>query len=125
MVYVGLPSREERKSLLDSKLERTLKRRRQSQQQEGRNGMGGKEEEITDIDTNTIASITNGYTGADITNLCRIASINAVREWLGGGGSGKAGVRVEERHFREAVSKLRPSCDPSLEHSLRSWNARG
>ncbi|RLF05987.1 MAG: AAA family ATPase, partial [Thermoprotei archaeon] len=55
-----------------------------------------------DVDLAKIAEITEGYTGADLANLCREAAILALRE------AGKP-TKVEMKHFMRALEVVKPS----------------
>ena len=48
---------------------------------------------------------TDGYTGADIEELCRRASMLAIREFIakGNGKERLASLKVEKKHFDEAM----------------------
>ena len=55
-----------------------------------------------DVSLEYIAERTEGYTGADLENLCREAGMAAIRE---------GSERVHMRHFEEALGIVRPSVD--------------
>ena len=55
-----------------------------------------------DVDLARIADITEGYTGADLANLCREAAILALRE------AGRP-TKVGMRHFEKAMEVVKPS----------------
>ena len=54
------------------------------------------------VDLEEIATLTEGFTGADLENLCREAGMAAIRD-----GSDV----VERRHFDEGLKVVRPSVD--------------
>lgn len=49
-----------------------------------------------------------GYTGADLAALVREASMQAIKEFMTGGGESKQ-LSVCSRHFTSALEKIRPS----------------
>ena len=55
-----------------------------------------------DVDLAKIAEVTEGYTGADLANLCREAAILALRE------AGRP-TKVEMKHFMKALDVVKPS----------------
>ena len=58
-----------------------------------------------DVELSTLVSMTEGFVGADLENLCREAGLNAFREDAGA-------VAVSQRHFLSALEGLAPSADP-------------
>ena len=56
------------------------------------------------VDVSKMAKEMDGYTGADIENLCRDAGLNALRENI------NAKI-VSRKHFEAALKKVRPSVD--------------
>lgn len=59
---------------------------------------------LRDVDLGSIASMTDGYVGADLEALCREAGLNAYREDHGA-------EYVENRHFMKALEDVPPSVD--------------
>jgi transitional endoplasmic reticulum ATPase len=55
-----------------------------------------------DVDFEELVEVTEGYTGADIETVCREAVMLALRENIDA-------EKVEMKHFREALKKVRPS----------------
>jgi len=66
-----------------------------------------------DVSLEELAELTDGYVGSDLDNLCREAAMLALREGLD---------RVEMRHYREALKKVRPSVE---EHMLSYYERIG
>ncbi|XP_050299464.1 nuclear valosin-containing protein-like [Anthonomus grandis grandis] len=93
ILYVGLPSREDRVDIL-----RAITK----------NGTQPKLDEDVDLVSLGTSEQTNGYTGADLAALVREASVLALKEYMMAGDSGNA-LMVSSRHFVKAVEKLRPS----------------
>ncbi|MDK2465083.1 MAG: AAA family ATPase, partial [Candidatus Korarchaeota archaeon] len=60
-----------------------------------------------DVDLMELAAVTDGFSGADLAALVREAALEAIREDV------KA-QKVEMRHFREALKKVRPSLTPEI-----------
>jgi transitional endoplasmic reticulum ATPase len=58
-----------------------------------------------DVSLEELAELTDGYVGSDLDNLCREAAMLALREGLD---------RVEMRHYREALKKVRPSVEEQM-----------
>lgn len=59
---------------------------------------------LRDVDLGSIASMTDGYVGADLEALCREAGLNAYRE-------DHRAEYVENRHFMKALEDVPPSVD--------------
>ena len=55
-----------------------------------------------DVDLKKLAKVTEGYSGADLENLCREAGMEAIRENI------NAKV-VTMEHFRRAMNNVKPS----------------
>ena len=67
----------------------------------------------SDVSLQTLAEVTDGYTGADIAAICNEAVMLAIREYVKKGKKLdkkvlKKELKVEMRHFKEALKKLRP-----------------
>jgi transitional endoplasmic reticulum ATPase len=61
-----------------------------------------------DVSLTKIADQTEGYSGADIENLCREAGMQAIREKM------DQLETIEYRHFKEALNKIKSSLTDSL-----------
>lgn len=101
VVHVGLPSTLERESILHVHISR----------------MRVREGENTDY-LNTLckelSALTKGFSGADISGLCRAAAVRALEK-------GSENI-VEERHFREAMGHdMHPTSDDILVERLKKW----
>jgi transitional endoplasmic reticulum ATPase len=57
------------------------------------------------VDIDGMAGALEGYTGADIENLCREAALGALRQDRGA-------TKVTQAHFQKAMEKVKPSTDP-------------
>ncbi|MDI6655755.1 MAG: AAA family ATPase, partial [Candidatus Hydrothermarchaeota archaeon] len=67
----------------------------------------------SDVSLQKLAEVTDGYTGADIAAICNEAVMLAIREYVKRGKKLdkkvlKKELKVEMRHFEEALKKLRP-----------------
>ncbi len=63
---------------------------------------------LKNVNLEKFAQLTEGYAGADIEAVCREAAIHALREDM-------SAKTVEERHFMEALKKVRPSVTKDIE----------
>ncbi|MEM3346033.1 MAG: AAA family ATPase, partial [Desulfurococcaceae archaeon] len=61
-----------------------------------------------DVNIEDLSKHTEGYTGADIAAVCKEAAMIALREVFAKTGSLHV-VKVEARHFNEALNKIPPS----------------
>ncbi|TRZ03058.1 hypothetical protein DNTS_029717, partial [Danionella cerebrum] len=77
-----------------------------------------------DVDLNTVAEITCGYVGADLSALCREAALQAMRD---SGAGARASVSMQ--HFNRALRHVQPSCLRSaigaVEFKPISWEQIG
>lgn len=60
-----------------------------------------------DVDLEALADTTEGYVGADIESVCREAVMLALRENFDI-------ERIEMRHFREALKKVKPTITENI-----------
>jgi len=81
-VYVPLPDREARQRIFSVHLRRTPVA-------EG-------------VDLSDLAARTEGYSGAEIAEICRLAALHALREV----GFAAQGVRVDKGHFLQAIAEV-------------------
>jgi len=66
------------------------------------------------VDFDSLVNLTDGYTGADIESVCREAALLAI--------TGKMKSKtVEEKHFREALKKVKPSVHKTELERYRSY----
>ncbi|XP_066155268.1 nuclear valosin-containing protein-like [Euwallacea fornicatus] len=93
ILYVGLPSREDKVDIL-----RAITK----------NGTVPKLDEDVDLVSIGTAEQIKGYTGADLAALVREASVLALKEFMMTGDSSKS-LTVSSRHFIAAAGKIRPS----------------
>jgi transitional endoplasmic reticulum ATPase len=66
-----------------------------------------------DVNLKTLSMSLDGYTGADIENICREAGLNALRENMGA-------KEVRRKHFARAIEKIRPSVTPETTKTYKS-----
>ncbi|CAM8984694.1 unnamed protein product [Rhodiola kirilowii] len=82
---------------------------------------------LTDDDTNTICNLTEGYSGSDMKNLVKDASMGPLREAL------RQGIEITKlkkedmrpvtlQDFEDALREVRPSVSPNELHSYENWN---
>ncbi|CAG9770982.1 unnamed protein product [Ceutorhynchus assimilis] len=93
ILYVGLPSREDRVDILKAIT---------------KNGDKPKLDEDVDLKSIGTSEQTKGYTGADLAALVREASVLALKEIMLAGDLSKP-LAVSSRHFVKASEKIRPS----------------
>ncbi len=73
----------------------------------------------SDVDLDTLADDTDGFTGADIASVCNEATILAIREYVNSGkpiGDESAReLKVGYHNFRDAMTKVKPHSKKELE----------
>ena len=69
------------------------------------------------VDMQKMAKMTDGYAGADIEAVCREAAIYALRENF-------QAKSVEEKHFMDALNKVKPSITEEIENSYQEVKER-
>lgn len=89
ILYVGLPQETDRVDILKALTKN-----------------GSKPELAEDVDFSEIASLTNGYTGADLAGLVRQASLQTLKESID---EEHDDLKVRKVHFIYAIKKLKPS----------------
>jgi transitional endoplasmic reticulum ATPase len=67
-----------------------------------------------DVSLERLATITEGYTGADIAAICREAAMNAIRR------NPETGGKVKMEDFRRVMEAIKPSITPDLDKWYRS-----
>ncbi|RLI05201.1 AAA family ATPase [Candidatus Bathyarchaeota archaeon] len=67
-----------------------------------------------DVSLHELASMTKGYSGADIQAVCNEAGMNALRRNI-------AAKEVTKQDFKEALSKIGPSLTPDMEKFYESF----
>ncbi len=70
-----------------------------------------------DIDYNALGKETEGYTGADIANICREAKQKALNDSISSGGE----VEVSMATLEEIIKKIKPSAPDSLVKSYKAF----
>lgn len=91
ILYVGLPNKTDRIEIF-----RALTK-------------NGKKPELSeDVDFEEISSLTDGYTGADLSGLVRQASLQTLKESIEGDQISED-LKVHRSHFVEVIKKLKPS----------------
>ncbi|MCZ7382153.1 MAG: CDC48 family AAA ATPase [Candidatus Methanoperedens sp.] len=73
-----------------------------------------------DVDLDTLADDTEGFTGADIASVCNEATILAIREYVASGKptedeNSVKGLKVGYHNFRDAMVKVKPYSKKELE----------
>jgi transitional endoplasmic reticulum ATPase len=61
------------------------------------------------VKTEELAELTEGYSGADITAVCREAGLNAIRESIDANKEKPKARKVTMAHFKKALDQVRPS----------------
>ncbi len=100
ILYVGLPDCETRKEILDIRLRR----------------MDVKKE----VSAEDIAVKTDGYSGAEVVDICQRASFAALKEQEDTGIS----QQINRQHFDSAIAEVAPMTTPKMLSSLEAWAAR-
>lgn len=59
----------------------------------------------SDVDLDVLIEITEGYSGADIANLCMKAALNAIRAFVKSGAKDKAHCSINANHFQTALNR--------------------
>jgi len=80
----------------------------------------GKTPLDSDVDLDTLADDTEGFTGADIASVCNEATILAIREYVASGKptedeNSVKGLKVGYHNFRDAMVKVKPYSKKELE----------
>ena len=102
VVHVGLPSIEERQSILLVHMERMRIHR-------------GEDAPGLDVLSSWIADRTVGFSGADLAALCRAAAIRCLNDKLGNG-------NITKKHFEESLDHdIFPSSSQDLVMRLEQW----
>jgi SpoVK/Ycf46/Vps4 family AAA+-type ATPase len=107
VVYVGLPTVEEREMIIKGivgKMKLHL------------DDSASRMETVCTI-AERIAADSDGFSGADLVGLCRAAAVLCLHEH----GSDARYSGVAYHHFAMALKNTRPSCDPSLVNRLQRW----
>lgn len=100
ILYVGLPNSDDRVDILQA-LTRTNP------------PLAG------DVDLNEISSSTEGFTGADLDGLIRQASLEALKVSIDENQNTDE-LKVNRKHFLDALNKLKPSVSEQVRNSLLS-----
>jgi SpoVK/Ycf46/Vps4 family AAA+-type ATPase len=106
-LYIPLPDPEARKELI-----RTLL------------GKGNFSHEITEADVDAVAGLTDGYSGADLRNVCREAAMGPLRQNKSLIDVDAADIRpVVLRDFHAALRRIKPSVGKDEIKRYTEWNA--
>ncbi|XP_073836026.1 nuclear valosin-containing protein-like smid [Musca autumnalis] len=92
ILYVGLPEKQDRLEILKANTKN-----------------GTKPVLASDVDFEELASLTDGYTGADLAGLVRQASMMALKESINNTELKLEDLCVTQEHFNKALKMLRPS----------------
>ena len=66
----------------------------------------------SDVDLKTIAKQTGGYTGADLSSMCRSAATTALKKYMSS--KEEAPSKISADNFRTAIRTVRPSAARGL-----------
>lgn len=91
ILYVGLPEVSDRVDILKALTKN-----------------GSKPELGDDVNFEEIATLTNGYTGADLAGLVRQASLQTLKESIDVDDANED-LKVRKAHFVDAIKRLKPS----------------
>jgi SpoVK/Ycf46/Vps4 family AAA+-type ATPase len=100
VVHVGLPTLEERVSILCVHVVQMR--------------LVSAESDYVEKFCRTLAKACDGFSGADLAALCRTAAVRCLSE------CGEHG-KIEDHHFYEARDGFTPSCSPELVQRLAKW----
>lgn len=106
-LYIPLPDKDARESLLTNLLEKN-------------------DNTLSDTQITKLALATDGFSGADLKNLCADAAMGPLREF----GAKALEIRTEDLppisyiHFRKALRKMNPSVAQSDLDSHIEWNSK-
>jgi len=89
IVYVTYPDKETRKKIFDVQTKNM--------------------NVASDLKTDELAELTDGYTGADIAAVCREAGMDAIREVIAENKETPKAKKVGMKYFKEALKQVRPS----------------
>ena len=70
-----------------------------------------------DVNLDQLASTTEGFSGADIGNVCRRAVLAAIRENL-------EASKVSMKHFRDALATVQPSISQDILNQFAQFAER-
>ena len=101
ILYVGLPDTNTRREILQIRIRK----------------MDVKEE----VSAEELAERTDGYSGAEIVDICQRASFAALKEQEDTGIS----QQITRQHFQLAITEVAPMTTPEMLSSFEAWAARG
>ncbi len=58
------------------------------------------------VDTDSLAGLTSGLSGAEIAGICRRSGLACIKEAVAGGSDGTDDVRIEARHLVESIEAM-------------------
>jgi AAA family ATPase len=102
--YVGLPDLDARKQILSINTKNV--------------SLSG------DVDLAQFASKTEGWSGAEVANLCRIATIQARREVTRTGDVAVSASYLQARHLQASLASITPKVSHDMLERLESWGNR-
>ncbi|MFX1449217.1 MAG: CDC48 family AAA ATPase [Promethearchaeota archaeon] len=70
-----------------------------------------------DFDIEELVKMTEHFAGSDISGCCQEAGLLALREDINA-------KKVQFRHFKEAIKKIRPSCPPEMLNQYKEWDSK-
>ncbi|CDJ45553.1 hypothetical protein ETH_00027805, partial [Eimeria tenella] len=105
LLYIPLPDLKSRESILKANLKRTPI--------------------AADVDINKLATLTDGFSGADLTGLCQRAAKFAIRESIEREEKGKSPLKeLSKRHFDLAAKDARRSVPPHVVAAYEEFRRR-
>ena len=101
ILYVGLPDHKTRKEILEIRTRKMDVRK--------------------EVSTEELAEKTDGYSGAEIVDMCQRASFAALKQQEDTGVS----QQVSRQHFETALADMAPMTTPEMLLGFEAWAARG
>jgi len=76
------------------------------------------------VEFSELARITNGYSGADIHNICMEVQMKVVSEFFEKGGEGDEPRKIRMEDFMEVIRKRKPSVDLASMKKMLEWASK-
>ena len=74
------------------------------------------------LDLEDLSDRTDGWSGAEVAELCRIAALNARNEWFE---DRSKRVIISMKHFEAAFKEVQPGLSETMLTELQEWTIRG